>query len=393
MKIEYILPCLLGVTVFTFGFFASVQAETMSLPVYRSEIIQAFRYYKDVKDLTIKVPTVAEVSFSDEFLERLEFGVVDITDNRFEPHYLKFTSSDDTPYTVSAGVSGADGRLMADGNLATYSEFLLPETADGVETLTISSQRPITSSALSVLLDRNVALPISIEIRALVGGVDKIVLANKKMDGYTVRFPKTVSSRWQVTLRYSQPLRVSELKLVSDDTVYKSRALRFLAQPNHSYKIYFDSDRLVPLPNSEAGNLADDRDVLKFSQLPAIQNPAYIVSDVDADGVPDLADNCVAVQNTDQADVNLNGRGDVCDDYDRDGIINSRDNCQDNPNGNQLDDDGDGVGNVCDVQENRLTERYGWIPWLGIGFAGIVLIALLILTVRSGSTVKEEGSQ
>src|SRR3989344_7816488 len=303
MKIRYILSCLLGVFVLTFGFFASVQAETMSWPAYRAEIIQTFRFYKDVRGVTIGVPTVVEVSFSDEFLERPEFVVEDITTNRFEPYYLKFTSSNEIPYKVSVGVGGTNGVPMSDGNLETYSEFLLPETADGVETLTISSQRPITSSALSVLLDRNVALPTSIEIRALVDGVDKIVLANKKMDGYTVRFPKTTSSQWTVTLRYSQPLRVSELKLVSDDMVYKSRALRFLAQPNHSYKIYFDPDRSVTLPRSEAGNLADDRDVLKLPKLPTVGNPLYVVSDFDADSVPDVVDNCVSTANPDQADV------------------------------------------------------------------------------------------
>ena len=397
MKIRYILSCLLiSVSALAAGVYVNAQGGTTAKPtgnyVQRQyDPAQAFRSYKEVKNLSVGVPTVVEVSFSDDYVERLEFAVQDLNTNSFEPFYLKFTSSNETPYVVSTG--GNDPGFMTDGDLDTYTSFTLPESVNGYAVLNINSPKTITSSALTLLLDRNVALPTGIEIRAVVGGENQIVVANKRMEANTVRFPKTVSSQWTVTLRYSQPLRVSELKLVSDDTVYKSRALRFLAQPNNSYKIYFDPDRSVTLPRSEAGNLADDRDVLKLPKLPTVGNPLYVVSDFDADSVPDVVDNCVSTANPDQADVNLNGRGDACDDYDKDGVINSKDNCQNNPNSNQLDDDGDGEGNVCDSQENRLTERYGWIPWLGIGFAGIVLIALLILTVRSGSVVKEEGSQ
>jgi len=66
-----------------------------------------------------------------------------------------------------------------------------------------------------------------------------------------------------------------------------------------------------------------------------------------------------------------------------DGLINYRDNCPDNPNRDQKDTDGDGLGDACDQEESRLTERYAWIPWLGIGFASVVLVVLLILTAQS----------
>jgi gliding motility-associated-like protein len=70
--------------------------------------------------------------------------------------------------------------------------------------------------------------------------------------------------------------------------------------------------------------------------------------DTDGDGVPDQDDNCVNTPNSDQADYNNNGIGDVCDDTDGDTITDDIDNCVETSNTDQLDTDGDGVGDVCD---------------------------------------------
>jgi len=120
-------------------------------------------------------------------------------------------------------------------------------------------------------------------------------------------------------------------------------------------------------------------------------NPRYVAADIDEDGVPDRLDNCVSVSNADQADVNGNGRGDSCDDFDRDGRINSLDNCPNQPNARQADVDSDGIGDVCDEEESRLTERYTWVPWVGIGFAIVVLIVLFTVTARH--TMKSRGQE
>lgn len=73
--------------------------------------------------------------------------------------------------------------------------------------------------------------------------------------------------------------------------------------------------------------------------------------DTDGDGVIDDADNCPDTANADQADMDNDGIGDVCDDdIDGDGFINEDDNCPENANPEQTDYDNDGIGDLCDEE-------------------------------------------
>lgn len=76
---------------------------------------------------------------------------------------------------------------------------------------------------------------------------------------------------------------------------------------------------------------------------------ACVSPDSDGDGVFDANDNCPNMPNADQADIDGDGVGDVCDD-DRDGddADDVDDNCPLVPNPDQLDTDGDGKGDACD---------------------------------------------
>lgn len=360
-----------------------------------SSVISAYRFYKDIDNIPINVPTVVEIPFATDFIERFDFAVLDKTTNSFEPHYFKQEILvNEIPVSVSSVPSTSGANRMIDKNTRTYADFLLPENAQGQVQITLSSPRSITSSLLTILLDNNVALPTSVEIRAFVDGQNRIVVAKRRMVGQTIRFPQTTSNRWQITFTYGQPLRISELRLNQDNATKSStRAIRFLAQPGHSYRIYFDPDRSVRAPVGESGNLVSAQDVLVVQAAPSRNNPNYIIADTDSDGVPDARDNCVSVSNPDQQDMNNNGRGDACDDFDQDGVINSKDNCPNNPNRDQRDTDSDGIGDVCDKQESRITEQYPWIPWVGIGFAAIVLIILLALTARATFAGKQENNQ
>lgn len=376
---------------------SAVTTNAQSLPQGSvSSVISAYRAYKDVNSVPISVPTAVEMSFADDFIERTEFVVLDKTTNSFEPNFFKQeTLVNETPLSLSTipSMSSLFAARMNDGDAKTYAEFPLPENALGNVQITILSRFPVTSSSIATLLDNNVALPNFVEIRAFVGGQNRIVVANRRMDQQTIRFPQTTSDRWTVTFGFGQPLRISELRLSQDNAVRSSsRTVRFLAQPAHSYRVYFNPDRSSLAVVGEAGNLVSAKDVLAVGASVAQNNPGYIIADVDNDGVPDIRDNCVSVANSDQQDLNNNSRGDACDDFDQDGIANTIDNCPDSPNRNQKDTDSDGLGDVCDGEESRITEKHAWIPWVGIGLAALVLVVLFVLTAKAVPVARKEGS-
>jgi len=378
----------LKILFFTLGIFGiALTANALKIPSIPS-IINAYRYYKDVDNLSINVPTVVEIPFTENTTERFDFAVLNKNTNSFEPYFFKQeTLINEIPVYPSTNPNTNNINWINDNNTQTYVDFPLPDDAQGHVQITLSSATPITSSALTTLLDNNVALPNSIEIRALINDQNRIVVANKKMDQPVTYFPQTTSNRWIITFAFGQPLRISELRLRQDNTIKTSaRTIRFLAQPTNSYRIYFDPDRATRVPVGEGGDLTYVNDVLSISNIQTQINQTYTFSDIDNDGVPDIRDNCISVANPDQQDVNKNGRGDVCDDFDQDGIINAKDNCPNNPNRNQIDTDSDGIGDVCDKEESRITERNTWIPWAGIGFAAVVLVVLLALTAKSIKT-------
>ena len=343
-------------------------------------ILSAYQQYKDIaaSQVGIIVPTVIQVPFDNDFLERAGFAVLDTTTDRFEPSYL-FETTTYTAVSAASDVERAHGIALTDNNPATYASFDVSGDRAVRSVIRLHAAHEITVSALAMTLASNVALPQTIAIRA--GASGKVVVAEQPLTSTTVRFPQTRAMEWIIELTHIQPLRITELRLVEDVVSQGARSLRFLAQPGHSYQIYFNPDRGVSVLTGEAGNLADASDIRHLTAVPTKNNSAYIPADVDSDGIPDLRDNCVSIANSDQADVDHNGLGDSCQDFDNDRIANVRDNCPDAPNVNQMDTDGDGKGDACDAEESRLTEKYKWIPWAGIGFAALVIIALFGMTV------------
>lgn len=100
-------------------------------------------------------------------------------------------------------------------------------------------------------------------------------------------------------------------------------------------RIVFESDAFT----TQEGVIIDDFVVIGFVDD----------EDDDNDGILDAADNCQLVSNSDQANNDNDGEGDVCDpDDDNDGILDLEDNCPLTANADQADFDGDGIGDVCD---------------------------------------------
>ncbi len=363
----------------------SVSAQPAAYTQPTAEILSAFRQYAELNFYQGEVPTVIEVPLGNIFLERNDVAVLNLETQNFEPVYFK-------EQIVQSAVSASSDislNQIVDGNVNTFEEFPVPGDSDSVATINVTGNN-ITSTSLTLLLDRYVALPKTVQIQVMTSAGMKIVVAERPLEGNTIYFPKTTANTWIVTLRYSQPLRIAELRLNQEQVQNVNRVLRFLAQPKTSYRIYFDTDRVISVPVGESGNLALDQGVRSWGPIKPISNPLFKIADSDSDTIPDIKDNCISVANRDQKDTDGNSRGDVCDDFDRDGLPNIQDNCPDQPNLNQSDADGDSLGDVCDPDESRITEQHKWLPWAGMGIAALVLITLFFLTATSMRNNKDD---
>lgn len=367
---------------------------------FGAKIVNADSYnpvssFESVIHLTpqITIPTVVEVEVpvSDGVFAMGDYVVLEDRTGIFQAGlYREFGTRSSLKLSVETEGYGERGAIV-DGSLETWEEF--PLTVDAKEnhiTLHFSANRMMSSTGFSIKLEPFVAGPRFVEVS--LPGKDsvqpRIVLAKTSFDDNAIRFPKTISDRFDVTFWYTQPLRVSEVSFFDEGMIQKSGTLRFLAQPGETYSILFDADGPVNIQRSEPANLADDRDVVRVSSISVVKNTAFVPSDSDQDGIPDRVDNCTQESNPNQQDENNNGRGDVCDDYDKDSVVNAHDNCPANPNRNQGDIDSDGLGDACDYEESRILERNEWLIWAAIAFGVTVVIGLFISTVLQSKNHK-----
>ncbi len=203
----------------------------------------------------------------------------------------------------------------------------------------------------------------------------------------SIEYGRSGTNEYVVFEKETETFIPSNMYVMRGDRVYEenqsTQRLRFLAQPNTTYTLYRAPDRYVQIPYGPRGDLENDKGVRIVSDVLIWKpNSAFISADTDADTVSNIYDNCPEVENLNQKDIDSNGVGDACDDHDRDGVLNAYDNCPSLPNPQQLDIDNDNIGDECDGEESRLTERFTWVPWVGIGIAGIILCILFVIVAR-----------
>lgn len=377
--------------IFTFSICFALFGMGIAHAQEQSDVFSVFKNMKIITSPAIAVPTLVSLPVEKDVVDGGVIALYETQTESFVPYKIDKTYNT-TPASVRANSENSNDYALTDGRLETGATYEVRDIGQNVTEITLTYSKSITSTSLTLELDRYVSLPNTVSISAIQNGIEKIVVSPTTMQSTKVFFPEVKASEWSVRLTYAQPLRINEISF-SQDTVESSvvRNVRFLAQPSSSYVLYFNSDRFVSIKTIESGNLSDTRDLLPLAVIPSQINHMYEESDVDGDSVPDLQDNCVRVSNVDQIDIDNNGRGDVCDDYDRDGFIQSEDNCPNIANTRQQDEDGDGIGDACDDEESRFTEKYTWVPWAGMGIAVLVIIILFVLVATS--TKKHELSE
>lgn len=368
----------------TFLFLISTQNTQASHPQHPYGI-SAFREYIPIPELQINTPTVIEVPLPSIGLGQHNQAVLEIDTNTWQPSTI-VNKIQHPPYQVT--IDNNSYPELSDGHRQTYREFAPESEATRNQiSILVSYDYPITTSHLMLQLPSNVQAPDSITVSTIDTQNPRIIVNNKTITTTNIQFPQTTAQTWEITLFYTQNLRISEISFVEKDPILLS-SIRFLARPDNTYTVYLKPMDPQFLNQQETGNLASAVDVLTIPNTTPIPNPNFVSPDQDSDGISDTTDNCPRHSNPDQHDTNSNGTGDPCDDYDLDGIINAIDNCPDHANQLQQDNDGDGIGDHCDDEESRLTERLTWLPWSGIAVS-FIIVFLLIRSTKNQTTTKQ----
>ncbi|MFA6529078.1 MAG: thrombospondin type 3 repeat-containing protein [Candidatus Gracilibacteria bacterium] len=322
----------------------------------------------------MNLPTVVQVELPN--LQNFDVAILEKESMEAQPwDSILDVEYEEINYAVTDNsVVTGDFANLFDNDYETTVEFDL-DSDGGMAFFTINAGEELTSDGFQIALDDYVSLPYNVSLEAEVDGDWKTIIAETELDSTHVNFPSTTAQNWKVTFWHSQPFRLREFKFNSDNIVSaSSEKIVWLARPGESYLIYADAQAKSGIYVSESPDLLSQlEDVLVLELGNSQNNLSYKDPDYDADGVPDINDNCVYVANANQEDLDSDKLGDACEDHDRDDVIDSQDNCPSYSNSNQADNDGDGIGDACDDEESRVTEKLPWLPWAAMGFAVVVV--------------------
>lgn len=374
----------------------SVVASQFVESAFPEDAASAYRLVVNVQLPERTRPEVVEAQFAPSY-DMSRAVVIERAQGSVVPHET-FAVGQGVTFRVRDGSESEAGVIpeLSDGQAATFVDF--PYAPGRVNTVELALERvedgvvlPFDAERIELVRAYGAALPTRVSI--LDASNERVVLDRARVTGERITFPRVTTRKLIVTFELEQPLRLVELSVDGTEIRPLYKALRFLARPGGDYRIYLMPDRLVDVPYVERGSFRDVSDpvVVSVSRDVTI-NPAYTPRDSDGDGIADQTDNCPATPNSDQEDEDGNGTGDACEDLDKDGILAAEDNCPLDPNRAQVDTDGDGVGDACNYEENRLTERHEWVPWVGMGVALATLVILFALTVLQARARPEEGS-
>lgn len=342
-------------------------------------IRSSFRNMKQIMvPESVSVPTVIEMPVTNAEIQQWPYVLFDTSTQRFV-RIIQRSTRQTTPARITQGITLLPN--LTDALMGTYVDFAA-ESDSTTTVLSYDAGTFINSSQLKIDLDQYSKVPSAVALYTD-EGTKALVSTDTKLTDGSIYFPLTGAQHWEIRLVHSQPLRITGISLVpAYSTQGQSYAVRFLAVPGHMYYMYMNPNTGAPQPYVEYADLESNTGVAVIPESPTVSNPEYVKGDRDFDSISDDSDNCPDLANPDQTDTNNNRKGDACEDFDRDSVMNINDNCQNASNITQQDADGDGYGDVCDPEESRITERYWWLPWLGIVVGFGVVVSIFATTVK-----------
>jgi Thrombospondin type 3 repeat len=350
--------------------------------------------YEKVGDVVlpnaIELPTVFKIDKSKNNIGEGEYGLVVDQNNEPATLYTRFQKEDNSQPSVQPTIKSLSPTkeyigFINDAIPNTFTEFDLDKDG-GKASFEYNFGKISNLENVSFQLAPGVANPEMIEVLGEKNG-EKFTIISKSRFLNGDNFPPVKVDKIIINLYHSQVLRISEMFVTTGFGFDKTEAQQnyyFLAKPGSTYKAYLDGGRVPDSYETLPENIGyefKEVSILKF-----VNNIPFTTKDTDKDGVLDQVDNCITVENADQADLDKNSRGDKCEDRDLDGVWDYKDNCTKSSNPDQKDTDKDGIGDECDIDDSRLFQTFfsnnSWALPVIISVCSILVIGVFATRLK-----------
>ncbi|NVJ58768.1 MAG: thrombospondin type 3 repeat-containing protein [Gammaproteobacteria bacterium] len=228
---------------------------------------------------------------------------------------------------------------------------------DGVLDLTAPgtpSEKALVIKGISSIIDINI--PRILDNRAVISLSKKTLESGTIIDLAVVNLKTKKVSINQLT---ATELNVEGKLIVSIDAA--NCDCFYMTVPESNFNIVTDQGTLTVVlpnysPNDSYNSVFISKDGSSFRN-DYVSNPTDLTNLLQTSLFPQPLDNCQFTPNSDQSDLDGDGKGDACDitaeDSDGDGILNVNDICPNHYDPEQNDFDSDGLGDHCDADADN----------------------------------------